>query len=247
MPVPRWRVAVTRDDKGEGSVVAALESAGFDAVAVPVLIEGPAPNQQQLVDVARGLEGFDWIICASTRAVRAISLARGTAWPAVPRTAAVGAVTAAAMRDAGASEPVVAGTFTAKALFDTLRSLDAWRDRRVLITTVRGGRRDLIDGLRAEGARVTEIEPYTMTPRAAADIRADWVSAAPDAAIFGSAETAAQVIAAIGIDAVRRLKAIVPIGPTTADRLAREGIHAEPPPQATFAAAVETLKSLVSR
>ena len=243
--VARWRVAVTRDDKGEGSVSAALEAAGFVPVAIPVLIEGPAPDAQRLRQLARDLERFDWIICASARAVRAISSARGSEWPSRPRTAAVGSVTAAAMRDAGSAEPVVAGTFTAAALLDTLRPLDAWRDRNVLITTVAGGRRDLIDGLGREGARVTELEPYTMTPRPAVEIRRDWETAAPDAVIIGSFDSASQLIQAVGLDAIRALTAIVPIGPTTAQGLASIGIAAEPPTQATFAAAVERLKSLL--
>jgi uroporphyrinogen-III synthase len=151
------------------------------------------------------------------------------------------------MRDAGARDPIVAGTFTAEALMQRLASVDDWRNKKVLVTTVAGGRRELIDGLRAHGAGVTELEPYTMTPRPANDIRADWLAAAPDAVILGSAETATQLLNAVGIEAIRNLKAVVPIGPTTARGLAKVGIHAEPPEQATFAAAVERLRLLLSR
>jgi uroporphyrinogen-III synthase len=242
--VERWRVAVTRDDKGEGSVAAALEQAGFLPIAIPILTEGPAPDPARLGELARDLERFDWIICASVRAVRAISTARGVPWPMHPRTAAVGPVTAAAMRDAGSSEPVVAETFTAYALLETLDTVDAWRNRTVLITTVAGGRRDLIDGLRARGAAVTELEPYTMTPRPAREIRDDWVNASPDAVILGSAQTAAHLLNAIGADTIRALKAIVPIGPTTAATLDEAGLPYELPETATFAAAVDTLTRL---
>lgn len=244
MAMAHWRVAVTRDDKAD-AVASALEAAGFTAVSVPVLIEGPAPDPHQLQRVARDLESFDWIICASARAVRAISLARGSRWPAQPRTAAVGAVTERAMRDAGASHPVIAEVYTAQALLEKLRTFDTWSDRRVLITTVAGGRRELIEGLRREGARITEIEPYTMAPRAAIDIRRDWDGARPDAVILGSAETARQLLAAIGIDAFRGLKAIIPIGPTTATALKDTGLRYALPKQATFASAVEKIKSLL--
>ena len=240
----RWRVAVTRDDKAEGTVASALEAAGFTPVSIPVLIEGPAPDPELLRRCALDLERFDWIICASARAVRAISAARGSRWPSQPRTAAVGAVTAAAMRDAGAMEPVVGGVFTAKALLETLTPLDAWRNRQVLITTVAGGRRDLIDGLRALGSSVTELEPYTMIARRRDDIRADWAAALPDAVILGSAETARQLIGAIGLESLGELHAIVPIGPTTAAALDGTGLRYELPDQATFAAAVRKLESL---
>jgi uroporphyrinogen-III synthase len=244
-PVARWRVAVTRDDKGEGSVSAALERAGCVPIAVPVLIEGPAPDPRRLHDLAAHLERFDWIICASVRAVGAIARARGSRWPSQPRTAAVGAVTAAAMRDAGSAEAIVADTFTAGALLEKLDGLDSWRDRTVLITTVAGGRRDLIDGLRARGASVTEIEPYTMTARPAGDIRHDWNTAAPDAVILGSAETARRLVDAVGLAPLRDLQAIVPIGPTTAAVLDGAGLRHALPDQATFASAVAKLISVL--
>ena len=245
MAMPRWRVAVTRDDKGEDSVAAALQRAGFIAVVVPVLVEAPAPDAERLATVARQIESFDWIICASQRAVRAISDARGSRWPSHPRTAAVGPVTAAAMRDAGASDPIVAERFTAKAVWEKLRPLDSWRGRRILVTTTAGGRRDVIDGLRSAGADVTELEAYAMHPRTRDDIQRDWRAAMPDAAIIGSAETARRLVDAIGIAALQDLESIVPIGPTTADVLAAMGISAEPPERATFADAVEKLKSLL--
>ena len=241
----RWRVAVTRDDKGEDSVSAAVENAGYAAVSVPVFLEGPAPDAQKVRKVARELESFDWIICASARAVRAINAERGSSWPTRPRTAAVGPVTAEAMRAVGAAEPIVADRFTSKALWEKFQPLDSWHDRRVLVTTVAGGRRDLIDGLRSAGADVTELEAYTMQPRALDDIRHDWAAAKPDAVIVGSAETARRLVDAVGVAALDALEAIVPIGPTTADVLSVMGINAEPPARATFAAAVEKLQSLL--
>ena len=245
MTKARWRVAVTRDDKVETSLGAALESAGFMAVSVPVLTEGPAPDPNQLAAIARDLESFDWIVCASVRAVRAIHMARGSKWPSQPRTAAVGPVTAAAIRDAGGSQPMVASVFTARALWESLKPIIEWHNQRVLVTTVDDGTRDLIDGLRSANARVTELQPYSMIKRPESEIRADWSSAMPDAVILGSAKTAAHLIHSVGIEAIQNLRAVVPIGPTTAAGLARLGIHAEPPEQATFAAAVEKLRSLL--
>ena len=59
--------------------------------------------------------------------------------------------------------------------------------------------------------------------------------------ILGSAETTRQLIQAIGVAPMCALKAVVPIGPTTAAALASAGIPAEPPGEATFAAAIEQL------
>jgi uroporphyrinogen-III synthase len=175
------------------------------------------------------------------RGVRALSKARGTPWPMQTRAAAVGAVTAQAMIAAGARQPIYADTFNVNALWEKLQRLASWHCRKVLVVTVAGGRRELVDGMIAAGASVTEVEAYTMSPRSADDIRKDWADARPDAVIVGSSATAKHLIDAIGVEPMRKLQAIVPIGPATASTLRDLGIDAEPPPQATFAAAVAYL------
>lgn len=243
-----WRVAVTRevtrDDEGEAVVRRALEDAGFVAVSCPVITAGPTPDQERLRSVSRSLEQFDWVICASVRAVRAVTAARGSQWPRQPRTAAVGKVTAAAMREAGASEPVVGDTFNAKSLWATLRPLDAWKGKRVLLPGVAGGRRELIDGLQSAGAIVTEIEAYVVTVRPFDEIRRDWLQADPDAVILGSPATARRLIEAVGVDALKELKAIVAIGPTTQSALTEVALVSRLAREATFLSAVDTLRSL---
>lgn len=240
-----WRVAVTRDDEGEAVVRRALEDAGFVAVSCPVITEGPAPDPERFRSVANSLEQFDWVICASVRAVRAVTAARAT-WPGGVRTAAVGRMTAAAMRDAGASEPVVGDAFNAKTLWETLRPLDSWEGRRVLVPGVAGGRRDVADGLRAAGAIVTEIEAYTMNARPPDAIRTDWLHADPEAVILGSPATARRLIEAVGVDALRELKAIIAIGPTTQLALTEVALPSRMPREATFQSAVEALGKLAA-
>jgi uroporphyrinogen-III synthase len=241
-----WRVAVTHDDI-DGSVPAGLEASGFIPVACPVKIEGPAADQPRLETLARSLDRYDWVICSSVRGVRALSKARGAPWPMQTRAAAVGAVTAQAMSAAGARQPIYADTFNVNALWEKLQRLASWHCRKVLVVTVAGGRRELIDGMIAAGASVTEVEAYTMSPRSADDIRKDWAEARPDAVILGSAETARHLVDAIGVEPMQQLRAVVPIGPTTASALRDLGIDAEPPKQATFAAAVMHLASLRDR
>jgi uroporphyrinogen-III synthase len=240
---PLWRVAVTHDDI-DRSVHAALERAGFVALSCPVMIEAPAPDALQLQTAARRLHTYDMVICSSTRSVRALVAARGSKWPSGPRVAAVGSVTAAALVDAGAVEPVVAETFTAKALWEKLQTLGSWRGMDVLVATVEGGRRDLIDGLAAAGAKVTELEAYRMLPRRAIDIRKEWRAARPDALILGSAATAQVLIDAVGVPAIKALRVVVPIGPSTAAALGEHGITARPPAQATYPSVIERLIAL---
>ena len=238
-----WRVAVTHDDT-DRSVYAALERAAFVAVSCPVMIEAAAPDQLRLDKAARQLHSYDMVICSSVRSVRALVAARGSKWPSGPRVAAVGSVTATALVEAGAVDPLVAETFTAKALWEKLQTLGSWRGMDVLVATVEGGRRDLIDGLTAAGANVTEVEAYRMLPRTAREIRTEWKTGHPDALILGSAATAHALIDAIGVPAILALRAVVPIGPTTAAALAEHGIAAEPPSQATFPAVIAKLAAM---
>jgi len=161
-----------------------------------------------------------------------------------PRFAAVGVVTAAAMAAAGASPPVISGTGGAVDLWDRLRGLHDWSGRKVLVATVPGGRRELIDGLRSAGADVDEVECYAMRTRDVAEIARDWAAARPDAVLLASPSAVRQIIAAIGVAAIRELKAVIPIGRTTAAELSAAGIDAEPAATATFEAIVERLVAL---
>lgn len=242
-PAP-WRVAITRADEW---AIRDLGLKGFVVTSLPVLVEGPAPDPDRLAELARGLEQFDWVICASTRSVRALTEARGGPWPASVRTAAVGPVTASAIVEAGGAEPVIGNIHTANGLWERLSGLDDWPQRRVLVTTVADGRRELLDALHAAGAAVAEIEAYSMTPAPPDQIREAWQRVNPEAVIIGSASTARHLIEAVGTDTLAAVKTVVAIGPTTAAALAEHKISSTMPAHATFAAAVDHLTDLRSQ
>jgi hypothetical protein len=52
---------------------------------------------------------------------------------------------------------------------------------------------------------------------------------------------------AIGVAAIHDLRAVVPIGPTTASALTARGIVAPPPSEATYPAVIAMLASLRAR
>ena len=245
MSAPQWRVAVTRDDEIDAGLRNGLERAGFEVVVCPVMTEGPPPDPQRLESIARSLDRYDWIVCSSVRSVRAISAARGAPWPAGLKAAAVGPVTAGRMRDAGARNPIVGDTFNAAALWQALRFRDEWPDRRVVVTTVAGGRRDVIDGLRAAGAHVDELEAYSMRPIDVEELRQQWQSARPDAVLIGSASQARHLIDAVGTARLQDLHAIVAIGRTTLAAVEQSGLTAHIPDEATFASGIEKLRSML--
>ena len=218
-----WRVAVTRDERADGPLSQALRLEGFD--------------------VAR-LDQFDWVICASQRAVQAMTAVWSRAWPTTVRAAAVGRATASALIAAGAHDPVVGNDAGAESLWAALQTRDTWPGRRVLVPNVSGGRRVLIDGLVAEGALVTVVEAYAMTPRPAREIAAAWAAIAPDAVVIVSPSVATALTAAVGAAALRDVRAAVAMGATTAAALSTLGVSASIPPASDFASLARHLATV---
>jgi uroporphyrinogen-III synthase len=242
-----WRVAVTRDEAADGPLCSALRLAGLIPVWCPVLREEPPVDLGPLRSAAAELHSFDWAMFASRRAVEAIAQSRGAPWPAGLRTAAVGARTAAALVQAGATPaPVIADAAGADALWSLLKDRD-WRGTRVLLPVVAGGRRALIDSLVAAGADVTVIEAYRMMPRTPRDIAGDWSLASPDAVILASPSTAQALIGAIGAAACRNMKAVVAIGSTTAAAIETAGLQCVVSPAADFAVVARFVADLSRR
>jgi uroporphyrinogen-III synthase len=222
-------------------VLEALIGHGFVPVTCPILVEAPPLDPTLLRDAAARLERYDWVMFASARAVRALGAARLGRWPEGVRTAAVGAATARALVDAGAGSPLVADEGGAEPLWTVLRDLGGWSNIRVLLPTVPGGREVLEQQLRQAGAVVDTVEAYRMCPRSPDSIAADWDAADPDALIVTSPSAAHTLIAAVGVQALSRLRAVVAIGPTTAEALAAHAVTCVVAAHTTFEDAVRTL------
>ncbi len=229
-----WRVAVTRDEDRDGPLASALIAEGLTPCPCPVLVEAPPDDPGALVAAARDLEGYDWVVVASARAVAGLSRARGAKWPAYMRTAAAGEATARALVAAGVSVPPTVGEGDgAEALWATLAGLLPWTGVRVLVPTTPDGRTDLAAHLRAAGALVNTVDAYRMAPRPAAAILEDWTRAVPDAVVVASPRAAETLCHAIGSTAVGALS-VVAIGATTAAALERLGVPCTRPSRAGF-------------
>lgn len=238
-------MAVTRDEAADGPLSQALSALGFVPVPCPCTIESPPSDETTLRAAAAQLATYDWVVCASTRAVNALMTARQAPWPRGQRTAAVGHRTAAALVQAGADPPpVVAPDSGAEALWATLQDRDTWTGRRVLVPAVAAGRQDLIDGMRRAGADVRVVEAYRMVPRAPDAVKADWLRLAPDAAVFGSPSAVETLLRAVGPDALRGLRAIVAVGPTTAATITAHGLNASVAARADFSDAAQCLAAV---
>ncbi len=243
---PIWKVAVTRDEPPNGPLHTALRNAGFAPVSCVVMDEHPPADAAVLTQAAALLHEYDWVICSSARAVRALARKREqlAPWPRGVRTAAVGSQTAHTLVGAGAEpKPVVGAGDGAEALWDVLRSRD-WKGQRVLLPTVPGGRRVLGQALREAGADVVEIDAYRMLPRSHDRILADWTSAHPDAAVIASPSVATVLVEAIGASGLSALEAVIAIGPTTSASLTAAGVRHHVSARADFLEAAQCLAAL---
>jgi len=245
---PVWTVAVTRDEPPEGPLHQALRAEGARPVACAVTEARPPADPRPLARAASNLESYAWMICASARAVAAVVEARSGPWPRGLRTAAVGAVTARALVEAGADPlPVVASESGSEALTRVLLTLDAWPGRRVLLPRAQDGRRDLGERLRAEGALVDEIEAYRMLPRPDSGILEAWTRAKPDAAVIASPQAAAALVRVLGAGTLLELQAVIAIGATTAAALSEHGIAATIPENPSFSDIARRLGDLAGK
>lgn len=234
-----------REEDENGPLAEALRQRGLVPAPCPVLVEGLPTDPRRLAGAAARLLEYDWVICASARAVDALGRVIRGPWPESTRVAAVGPATASALVRLGVVKaPFVAPRAGAEGLWDALRTHEPWTGRRVLVLTTPGGRTTLADGLREAGARVEEVEAYRMEPRSAVEIQQAWAAAAPDALAIGSPRAVTTLVDAIGVDEIRRVAAIAAIGETTGRALGDLGLTAHVAPDASFESVADTLASV---
>jgi uroporphyrinogen-III synthase len=237
------RVAVTRDDREDGAMARALEALGFLPVSCAVIREEAAPDDGALALAAANLESYAWIVVSSSRAVRAVSAARGArAWPRSLRGGAAGASTSRALRELGLTNVITGNRGGADALLGALLRAEHWPGTRVLAPRAADGRRVVETGLRDAGAHVDEPVAYRTALVSAAVIRRRWRNGSPQAAVIASPSAARSLVGALGAAVLRELKCVVAIGPTTAAALRELDVPARVAPSATFEAAAQTLR-----
>jgi uroporphyrinogen-III synthase len=234
------RVAVTRDEKGDGALAQALRSEGLLPVACQSVRVVPPPVPDLLQAAARSLAKRDWLVVASRRSVLAILDARGgRQLPVTLRSAAVGESTAAALRSAGAQHVICAEEPGAHGLLALLQGADYWQGREVLAPRAAEGSRLIAETLRGWGARVEEIVAYSTVPRSPREITRKWRAASPVAAVITSPSAAEALVNAVGAGSLRSLEVVVAIGPTTAGALAHLGVPALISPRADFSSVAQ--------
>lgn len=155
-PLAGSAVLVTRPEHQAGELVAAIESAGGEAVVLPVLrIEGR--DRRGIESDLRSLPAADIVVFTSRNAVEhGFALHAGRA----SRIAAIGPATARAIEAAGGKVDIRPRSgFDSEHLLQSLES-QAVAGRNVRIVRGESGRELLADALRQRGARVDYLSVY---------------------------------------------------------------------------------------
>lgn len=221
-------VWVTRPEPGNGATAAALRSAGFDALVIPILeVQSTVPG------------GFppaawpDWVLFVSANAVRSLEDAgQAVGFPPGSRSgvrvAAVGARTAVEAGARGWRVQVVPTREHAEGLLEALTTAD-FRGRRVWIPA--GNRegsavRLLPDSLEKRGAEVSVLPVYETMERMLTPADCVLLDAAEAGAIVLHSPSAVEAVFSDGATAAARRwhsADLVTIGPATSRRCREMG------------------------
>ncbi|WP_306231624.1 uroporphyrinogen-III synthase [Agrococcus beijingensis] len=151
------RVLIPRGGSWGDDVARLVTDAGFEPLILPLVTIEPADDQEHLQRVLGQLsEGrFDWLVVTSQSTVRVLPRV-----PASVHVAAVGAVTAASLRERGVPVGFIPTKQSAAGL------VDEWpiREGRVLWPHALDARPTIADGLRQHGMQVTEVVAYQTVP-----------------------------------------------------------------------------------
>ena len=151
------RVLIPRGGSWGDEVSRLVTEAGFEPLVLPLVRIEPAEDQEHLQQRMRQLAegGFDWLVVTSQSTVRVLP-----GVPAAVSVAAVGAVTAAALRERGIPVAFIPTRQSAAGL------VDEWpiRSGRVLWPHALDARPTIAEGLRRHGMQVADVVAYRAVP-----------------------------------------------------------------------------------
>jgi uroporphyrinogen-III synthase len=206
------RVLVTRPRAQAGTWVDALRRTGVDAIALPLIEIGAAPDPAAVAAAWSDLASRRLVVFVSPSAAEAFFDAAppGAAWPDGTRAAAPGPGTSAVLAARGVPalqivEPAAdAAQFDSASLWTRLEG-DDWRGASILLVRGPSGREWLAERFRERSAKVDALAAYTRS----APPSAPALVALRDAALalplqhlwlFSSAEAIDNLVASIATD-----------------------------------------------
>jgi uroporphyrinogen III methyltransferase / synthase len=229
-------VVVTRARAQASELSERLRALGAAVVELPAIRIAPLPVTSALEAAIAGLGDYRLVVLTSVNGVDALFAAlaardrdaRSLAPDAT--VVAIGPATAERLATHGVRADLVPERFVAEGILEALagRDLDGVP---ALVARARGSRPELVDGLRARGALVDELELYEALPEPA-DREAVAAALAADHLTFTASSTVRSFVALLDPGERAALAAgprVVSIGPVTSATARREGlpVHAE--------------------
>lgn len=224
-PLQGTSVVVTRASDQASALSARLVALGAHVVEVPTIaIVDAADGGAELRAALASLDEVDWLVVTSPNGVDRVLAVEpdlaGRLTATGPKVAVVGPGTAAALERHGIAADLQPERFVAEGLLEAFPAPPSTGGT-VLLAQAAGARPVLAEGLRAAGWTVRTAEAYrTVHPEIAGHLAAQARQA--DVVTFTSGSTVTGYAAGVGLDPPPR--AVVCIGPVTADAARREGL-----------------------
>ncbi len=236
-PLFGWNVLVPRTKEQSASTIARLEHHGASASVVPTISVEPPRTPQQLERAVKGMVTgrYEWVGFTSVNAVRAIrekfdEFGLDARSFAGLKVAAVGGVTAQALREWGITPDLVPeGEQSARGLLDDWPPYDPDLDPidRVFLPRADIATDTLVAGLQESGWEVDDVTAYR-TVRAAPPaqvVRDSIKNGAFDAVLFTSSSTVRNLVGIAGKPHPGTVVAC--IGPATAKAAEEHGLRVD--------------------
>jgi uroporphyrinogen III methyltransferase / synthase len=215
------RIGVTRPLAQSAALIRRLEALGADPVVLPTIRIRPMDDDGPLVEAARSVADYDWVVFTSANGVDAFwaALVRGGADSralAGVQICAIGPGTAAALERQGVRADLLPEQFVAEGVIDALtRTIPDLTRVRILLPRASEARAVLPESLRGAGATVDEVAAYHTVPEPSdrTALRAIFDEGPLDYLTFTSSSTVRNFTAMFGTELGRAR--IVSIGPIT--------------------------------
>jgi len=236
-PLFGWNVLVPRTKDQAGSMTARLASYGATSDIVPTISVEPPRTPQQMERAIKGLVTgrYEWIGFTSVNAVRAVrekfeEFGLDARAFAGLRIAAVGGVTADALREWGLEPDLVpAGEQSAQGLLEEWPPFDEVLDpiNRVFLPRADIATDTLVAGLQEMGWEVDDVTAYRTVRAAppAASVREAIKTGKFDAVVFTSSSTVRNLVGIAGKPHTSTVVAC--IGPATAKTAEEHGLRVD--------------------
>jgi len=226
-PLAGRRVVVTRPVHQAGALIERLEALGAQVLALPLTEIVPVEGGPELDAAIAALDGYAAVVVTSVNGagcLREQLRRRGRTIPSHVLVAAVGAATAARLADGGVHVDLVPPRATGAAVAAALAERGV-AGSRILLARARGGRPELVDGLRRAGATVDDVALYDTVRLRPDPAEVDAALAEPEATLVVlTAPSAVEVLAGVaGPGRAGGVRAVT-IGPTTSSAARAAGM-----------------------